>query len=122
MQNNFKNINFLKEITTPEYESFLKLQPMVPFSQDIINYLNALSKEIKQDPRLRQYPDVAGFSFFCRKANILQLKKQFYKGNLTKLGRGIVFHITPSNVPVNFAFSLVMGLLSGNSNIVRVPS
>ncbi|MCM1467486.1 MAG: acyl-CoA reductase, partial [Alistipes sp.] len=30
--------------------------------------------------------------------------------------------IAPSNVPVNFAYSLVSGLLTGNANIVRVPS
>ena len=47
MQNNSKNIDFLKQITTPDYESFLKLPPMTPFSEDIIDYLNALSKEIK---------------------------------------------------------------------------
>jgi hypothetical protein len=33
-----------------------------------------------------------------------------------------VLHITPSNIPINFAYSFVMGLLSGNSNIVRLPS
>jgi hypothetical protein len=38
------------------------------------------------------------------------------------LGRGVVFHVAPSNVPVNFAYSLVTGLLSGNVNVVRVPS
>lgn len=122
MQNNFKSIEFLKQITTPDYDSFLKLPPMTPFSEDIIDYLNALSKEINKDPRLRQYPDVATFSFFCRKANVVQLKNKFYRDGIIKLGRGIVFHIAPSNVPVNFAFSLVTGLLSGNSNIVKVPS
>ena len=33
-----------------------------------------------------------------------------------------MFHIAPSNVPVNFAYSLIAGLLAGNSNIVKVPS
>jgi len=122
MQTNFKNIEFLNKITTHDYECFLKLPPMTPFSGEITDYLNALSKEINKDSRLRQYPDVGTFSFFCRKANILLLKKKFYDKDITKLGRGIVFHIAPSNVPVNFAFSLVMGLLSGNSNIIRVPS
>ncbi len=122
MQNNIKSIDFLKQITTPDYESFLKLPPLTPFSQDIIDYLNALSKEINQDSRLRQYPDVATFSFFCRKANIVQWKNKLFCDGIIKLGRGVVFHIAPSNVPVNFAFSLVTGLLSGNSNIVRVPS
>jgi hypothetical protein len=33
-----------------------------------------------------------------------------------------VFHIAPSNIPVNFAFSWIFGILSGNANVVRVPS
>ena len=122
MQNNFKNIEFLKQITTHDYESFLKLPPMIPFSEEITDYLNALSKEINKDPRIQKFPDVRTFSFFCRKANLLLLKKKYYDSSITKLGRGLVFHIAPSNVPVNFAFSLMISLLSGNFNIVRVPS
>ena len=122
MQNNFKNIEFLKQITTHDYESFLKLPPMIPFSEEITDYLNALSKEINKDPRINKFPDVRTFSFFCRKANLLLLKKKYYDSSITKLGRGLVFHIAPSNVPVNFAFSLMISLLSGNFNIVRVPS
>ena len=122
MQNNFKNIEFLKQITTHDYESFLKLPPMIPFSEEITDYLNALSKEINKDPRINKFPDVRTFSFFCRKANILLLKKKYYDSSVTKFGRGLVFHIAPSNVPVNFAFSLMISLLSGNTNIVRVPS
>ena len=38
------------------------------------------------------------------------------------MGRGIIYHIAPSNVPVNFAYSLISGILSGNVNIVRLPS
>ena len=34
---------------------------------------------------------------------------------------GLLFHITPSNVPTNFAYSLIFGLLTGNTNIVKVP-
>ena len=39
-----------------------------------------------------------------------------------KLGVGLIFHITPSNIPTNFAYSFIFGLLTGNSNIVKVPS
>ena len=35
---------------------------------------------------------------------------------------GIIFHITPNNVPINFAYSLFFGLITGNTNIVKVPS
>ena len=59
-------------------------------------------------------------SFFCRKKNILKLKK--YSDKSVRFGLGLLFHITPSNVPTNFAYSLIFGLLSGNANIVKVPS
>ena len=45
------------------------------------------------------------------------------KNNLNlRSGLGLLFHITPSNIPVNFAYSLIFGLLTGNSNIIKVPS
>ena len=122
MNRDFKNVDFLKKITPKDYENFLQISPLAPFSKNIIQYLDALSKEINNDSRLRDYPDVATFSFFCRKANISRLREKFYNDQQIKLGRGILFHIAPSNVPVNFAFSMIMGLLSGNCNIVRVPS
>ena len=59
---------------------------------------------LAKDTRIKNYPDVATFSFFCRKGNILQLKNTFMKSKSLALGRGIVFHIAPSNLPVNFAF------------------
>ena len=34
----------------------------------------------------------------------------------------MIFHVCPSNVPTNFIYSFFFGLLSGNSNIVKVPS
>ncbi len=122
MQNNFKDIEFLKKDTPHDYQKFLKLKPMRPFSEEITIYLDALSKEINKDSRSQKFPDVRTFSFFCRKANLSRLKKKYHDSSILKVGRGLVFHIAPSNVPVNFAFSLMISLLSGNSNIVRVPS
>jgi len=121
MQNNISDIEFLfpKEFDT---DTFIQLSPMEAFSEVSIEYLNALSHELHKEQRTRIYSDVATFSFFCRKANILNLKKKHLRGEFLRLGRGIVFHIAPSNVPVNFAYSLVCGLLSGNLNIIKVPS
>jgi len=122
MQNSFNNVSFLNTTDSFDYESFLKQKPLAPFSNEVAAYLNDLSKTLNKDPRVRQYPDVATFSFFCRKANLSKLKEKFSDKDNVRLGRGIVFHVAPSNVPVNFAFSLVAGLLAGNSNIIRVPS
>lgn len=118
----FKDINFLNNNGNWDVEGFRSLTSIAPFSDEVIAYLDSLSKELNKDSRTWQFPDVATFSFYCRRSNILQLKKKLYQDNLIKLGRGIVFHIAPSNVPVNFAYSLIVGLLAGNANVVRVPS
>ena len=76
MQNSFKNVDFLNKATNNGYGSFLKQKPMTPFSIEVTNYLDALSKEINRDLRIRKFPDVRTFSFFCRKANLLLLEKQ----------------------------------------------
>ena len=92
-----------------------------PFDDEIVEFLDAVSKIILKDSRAKKYGDVITFGFWCRKASVLQMKKQY--GNLEgRIGRGLVFHIAPSNVAVNFAYSLVTGLLSGNANVVRLPS
>ena len=71
---------------------------------------------------IRNYPDLKALAFWCRLKNILKLKKLNTEKN-KKIGLGLVFHIiTPSNIPTNFVCSLIFGLLSGNSNIIKVPS
>lgn len=97
----------------------LNEKPVVPFDEHVIEELDALSKALMKDPASRQYPDVVTFAFFCRRGNLLKLKEQ-YASLAIRLGWGIVFHIAPSNVPVNFAYSVVAGLLAGNTNVVRV--
>ena len=63
MPSNFNDIEFLNKFLTKDYNSFLKLPPFPPFSDEVIDYLNALSKNINKDPRTRDYPDLATFSF-----------------------------------------------------------
>ena len=94
---------------------------MVPFDDRIVDFLNDTSREIMKDPRSRAYSDVVTFGFWIRKSSVLALKNRFAEEKL-HLGKGVAFHIAPSNVPVNFAYSLVSGLLCGNANVVRIPS
>ena len=115
-------VTFLKSGIPSEFYGLRDVHPLQPFSDDVIAYLNILSSEINKDPLTRFYPDVATFAFFCRKANVSQLKKKHYNENQLRFGRGLAFHVAPSNVPVNFAYSLITGLLAGNTNIVKVPS
>ena len=48
--------------------------------------------------------------------------KQNFESQKLRTSIGLIFHITPSNIPTNFAYSLLFGLLTGNSNVVKVPS
>ena len=108
----------------------LSERPVVPFADEVIEELDALSKALMKDPASRQYPDVVTFAFFCRRGNLSKLREQYTPSTLhitpstlhnqPRLGWGVVFHIAPSNVPVNFAYSIVAGLLAGNTNVVRV--
>ena len=99
------------------------VRALVPFDETIIDFLNDVSRELMKDARGKAYSDVVTFGFWIRKASILKLKARFETSDgAAHLGKGIVFHIAPSNVPVNFAYSLVAGLLCGNVNVVRVPS
>jgi hypothetical protein len=117
----FESIEFLSSAPERDLKSFRK-QPIWPsFSGDLVEFLDLLSKELMENQNLREFPDVAAFAFFCRKANINSLCSPS-KQNLLAVGRGIVFHLAPSNVPINFAFSWLMGFVTGNLNIVRLPS
>ena len=118
MQLNLDNIEWLYGS-----EETLKERPVVPFAEEVIDELNALSQALMRDPASRQYPDVMTFGFFCRRGNLVKLKENHQSSIINHqlyLGRGMVFHIAPSNVPVNFAYSMVAGLLAGNTNVVRV--
>lgn len=96
---------------------------MAPFDDRIVEFLNEVSREIMKDPRGKVYSDVVTFGFWIRKSSVMKLKERYLNSeNGIHLGKGVAFHIAPSNVPVNFAYSLVAGLLCGNANVVRVPS
>jgi len=99
------------------WENAINAVPLAPFDDNVLEFFNDLSKPLM---KVREYTDVATFGFWCRKAALLK-EKEKYDDLEYRLGKGIVFHSTPSNIPVNFAFSFAAGLLAGNANIVRLP-
>lgn len=130
-----------------DLSALLDTKALQPFDERIVDFLNLVSKKLRENREAKAYPDIVTLAFFMRKASIMQLRDRFVgrdsvscinldracekvlvedakQEDINKLilGRGIAFHIAPSNVPVNFAYSLVTGLVTGNVNIVRVPS
>lgn len=107
-ENNIKNIS--------------ELPPKKPFDDEVIDFLNVLSKELMTGKMARMFPDVITLGFWLRKTSLMSLKERFITDGNLKVGRGVAFHIAPSNVPVNYAYSLFTGLICGNANIVRIPT
>ena len=94
----------------------------VPFDEGRIDFLNQVSKELLGDREAKEYPDVVTFAFWIRRANMERERGEFLSGGELRMGRGVVFHIAPSNVAVNYAYSFAVGFVLGNGGIVRLPS
>lgn len=102
-------------------DNMTTVMPLPPFSAGVLGFLQTFSRCLLRDLEAREYSDVISLAFWCRKASLEKMKQPYGSQHLL-LGRGVAFHISPSNVAVNFAYSLVVGLLTGNANIVRLPS
>ena len=115
------NLNNIKKISYLVGNKEIYNKSIIPYDITVCEFLEEFSKELMRDNSLKKYPDLKTLGFWCRKQNIYNLKKKNFIGK-TRLGLGLIFHITPSNIPTNFAYSLIFGLITGNSNIVKVPS
>ena len=89
------------------------------FKKNNIEFLSELSKNILTKKEFIKYTDLITFAFWCRKNNIISKVNELGSEKFRK-GLGTILHIPPSNTPIALAYSFVFGLLSGNSNIVRI--
>lgn len=96
--------------------------PVLPmFSEKIMDFLAALSKKLLADSANRAYVDIYSYAYWIRKASLQEARGKHIDYE-KRLGRGIAFHVAPSNVPVNFAVSMTSSLLAGNITAVRVSN
>jgi len=106
-------------------EAYLNQMPEIrawkPFDERAINFCSEVSRALLKVKDGMRYPDLITLAFWLRKSNVQKLSQKYC--DLTDhLGRGFVFHIAPGNVALSFAYSLATGLLTGNTNIIRLPS
>jgi hypothetical protein len=94
--------------------------PLVPYAAPVLDFFADLSQRLLGSPLSRDFPDIAYFGYWCRGAHLSRMVRES-DTRFSRVGRGLALHIAPANVPVNFAFSLAFGMLSGNSNVVRMP-
>lgn len=95
------------------------LLPM--FSQAAIDFLSDLSRELLKDKRTRAFQDVVSYAYWIRKTSLEAVREKCFDYR-NRIGRGVAFHIAPSNVPVNFAVSMTSSVLAGNGSIIRVSN
>ena len=50
-----------------------------PYNKNILNFLDDLSKNLMKLKEIENYPDISAVAFFCRKANLMNQKKIFFK-------------------------------------------
>lgn len=110
-----KNVNWLIG------SEAISTSPLTAYSEEAIEFVTDLSGRIMKSQVTRIYPDIAALGFWGRKGNIAKMKENCPESDI-RLGRGLCFHVAPSNIPMSFAFSYLFGLLAGCANIVRLPS
>mgnify|MGYP000209204907 CR=1 FL=1 len=111
-----KKINFLVGDSDQIFDT-----PKVVYDEVRVNFLSDLSIALLKHQDIRKHSDAATFAFWCRRSNLNKIITNL-NSNYLRLGLGMVYHNSPSNVPVNFAFSMAFGILSGNTGVVRLSS
>ena len=97
-------------------------KPVETFNESRVQFLAQLSRCLLAHQASKTLPDVVTFAYWCRRANLMRLRALYSDDHGLRMGLGLTFHICPANVPVNFAFSMAFGLLSGNTCVLRLPS
>ena len=111
----FKNITYL--VGSENFET----KPFKPYNKITCDFLIEFSKKLNIQKDVNKISDLKTLAFWCRKQNIANLIKKGLSDE-ERVGLGLIFHITPSNIATNFIYSLFFGLLTGNSNIVKISS
>jgi len=111
-----KKINFLVGDSDQIFDT-----PEIVYDEVRVNFLSDLSTALLKHQDIRKHADAATFAFWCRRSNLNKIITNL-NSNYLRLGLGMVYHNSPSNVPVNFAFSMAFGILSGNTGVVRLSS
>jgi Acyl-CoA reductase (LuxC) len=109
------------EVLLGDLSKTTSAEPWEPFDDRVVAFLASLSRQLMKDANARTFPDLIALAYWCRNSNLSSLASRYSDMSLT-IGRGVSFHIPPSNVPLNCAYSLLSGLLAGNSCVIRLSS
>lgn len=120
MLTDFNNIAF--KVGNKAVLENLKSQKVLPaYAQITMDFIDDLSKRILRDTNLRKYPEIVAYGYWLRKSTLVRERENTsYLAN--RMGRGLSYHIAPSNIPIQFAISMIPALLAGNTCAIRISS
>lgn len=105
-------------------DRLLRGRPAAPFAPVVTGFVEDLGRRLRGDPRARAFPELVALGFWARGANARAMADQFngaYPGTVRR-PRGLAFHVAPANVDTIFVYSMLLSMLAGNANLVRVSS
>jgi hypothetical protein len=88
-----------------------------PFAEEALAFGAALAGALQ--PHARRHPELGALAFWLRPASLRRVRPAA-AGPVRRAARGLAFHLPPSNVETMSVYSLVLSLLCGNANAVRV--
>ena len=86
-------------------------------------FCDDVSKAILRRPGVRAQPELVALAFFLRRAAVARLGEDFAaleRATRLRAPLGLAFHVAPPNVDTVFAYSLLLAMLAGNRNAVRL--
>lgn len=115
------------EIVQPagrDLETALTARPAMPFDPAVTAFIEELGRGLRRDPAARAFPELVALGYWARRATVTRLAERFHAAypEAVRMPRGLAFHIAPANVDTIFVYSLLLSMLAGNVNIVRVSA
>ena len=75
--------------------------------------------QLKTDPQLSNIPECISLTYWLRPQNLNAIKQNISYFSKRK-GKGLIFIVPPSNIPLLALYNFFIALLSGNSAIIRI--
>lgn len=86
-----------------------------------LDFVADFAERISRDNGARAFPDILALGFWCRGQRLKKIAAEYPDARF-RVGRGLSLHITPGNIPTNWVYSLLFGILAGNPNIARLST
>jgi hypothetical protein len=103
-----------------------KNYPILPFDKKVIDFSSRLSKRILNNIQYGRVPALVALAYWLRPSNLSKIVNQNIlttkNSNIQITPIGLVFHVCPANVDTMFIYSLIISILMGNKNILRISN